>query len=132
MEMDAVIFLDEFAKHYPELKEKMRQRLVTWGGNSAGRKLLNINSEGDVRPDPFFPMTVGNIIKENFGKIWQNNELLDKLRVHPRTQLGGICQDCKQLDICNGGSRARAYALTGDLWSEDPSCYLTKQERESI
>jgi radical SAM protein with 4Fe4S-binding SPASM domain len=132
MEMDAVLFLDEFAKHYPELKEKMRQRLVTWGGNSAGRKLLNINSEGDVRPDPFFPMTVGNIIKENFGKIWQNNELLDKLRVHPRTQLGGICQDCKQLDICNGGSRARAYALTGDLWSEDPSCYLTKQERESI
>ena len=32
------------------------KRLVNWGGNSAGRKLLNINSEGDVRPDPFFPI----------------------------------------------------------------------------
>ena len=39
----------------------MRKRLVKWGGNSAGCKLLNINSEGDVRPDPFFPLIVGNI-----------------------------------------------------------------------
>ncbi len=91
-----------------------------WGGNSAGRNLLNINSEGDVRPDPFFPLTVGNIIEEDFGSIWQSGELLDELRIHPR----------KQIDICNGASRARAYAVTGDLWSEDPSCYLTKEERE--
>ena len=129
MEQDAILFLNKFAKEYPELKDTMRDRLVTWGGNSAGRKLLNINSEGDVRPDPFFPLTVGNIIEQNFGDIWQNGELLDQLRVHPRTQIGGICKDCEQIDICNGGSRARAYAITGDLWSEDPSCYLTEQER---
>jgi len=129
MEQDAILFLDEFTKHYPELKTKMRKRLLAWGGNSAGRKLLNINSEGDVRPDPFFPLTIGNIIKEDFGAIWQKGELLDKLRVHPRV-ISGICSTCKQIDICNGGSRARAYAITGDLWSEDPSCYLTKLERE--
>ena len=107
----------------------MRKRLVTWGGNSAGRKLLNINSEGDVRPDPFFPLTVGNIINQDFGDIWQSGELLDQLREHPR-HIGGICDGCEQIDICNGGSRARAYAITGDLWSEDPSCYLTEQERK--
>ena len=132
MEMDAVMFLNKFAEKYPEKKEAMRKRLVTWGGNSAGRKLLNINSEGDVRPDPFFPLTVGNIITEDFGDVWQSGELLDQLRIHPRKQIGGICDGCKQLDICNGGSRARAYAITGDLWSEDPSCYLTKEERETI
>lgn len=128
MEQDAILFLDEFSKHYPELKSKMRERLVKWGGNSAGRNLLNINSEGDVRPDPFFPITVGNIIKSDFGSIWKHGELLDQLRVHPR-KISGICADCEQIDICNGGSRARAYAITGDLWSEDPSCYLTEQER---
>lgn len=132
MEMDAVIFYNMFISKYPQLKEKIRERLVKWGGNSAGRKLLNINSEGDVRPDPFFPLIVGNILKQDFRDIWQSNELLDKLRIHPRTQIHGICTKCKQLDICNGGSRARAYAVSGDIWAEDPSCYLTKQERESV
>ena len=128
MEQDAILFLNEFSLRYPELKSKMRERLVKWGGNSAGRNLLNINSEGDVRPDPFFPLTVGNIIEEDFGTIWQSGDLLDELRVYPR-KLSGICENCEQIDICNGGSRARAYAITGDLWSEDPSCYLTEDER---
>jgi len=130
MEQDAILLLNRFSTKYPELKDTMRERLVNWGGNSAGRKLLNINSEGDVRPDPFFPFTVGNIIKEEFGDIWQSGELLDQLRIHPRRQISGICAECKQIDICNGGSRARAYAISGDLWGEDPSCYLTKEERE--
>ncbi|MCW8838174.1 MAG: radical SAM protein [Thiovulaceae bacterium] len=129
MEMDAVVFLERFAKEYPDLKDKMRDRLVAWGGNSAGRKLLNINSEGDVRPDPFFPITIGNILEQDFSDIWQKGELLEQLRTHPRKQISGICSDCEQIDICNGGSRARAYAITGDLWSEDPSCYLTQEER---
>jgi Fe-coproporphyrin III synthase len=129
MEQDAILFLNRFAKEYPHLKDTMRERLVTWGGNSAGRNLLNVNSVGDVRPDPFFPITVGNIIKEDFGDVWNSGELLDQLRIHPRKQIGGICADCEQIDICNGGSRARAYAITGDLWSEDPSCYLTQEER---
>jgi radical SAM protein with 4Fe4S-binding SPASM domain len=128
MEMDAILFLEEFAKRYPQHKDTMRERLVAWGGNSAGRKLLNINSEGDVRPDPFFPLIVGNIINQDFGEIWQSGELLDKLRETPR-EIKGICSSCKQIDICNGGSRARAYAISGDLWEEDPSCYLSKEER---
>lgn len=129
MEQDAILFLDKFAEEYPDLKDEMRKRLVSWGGNSAGCKLLNINSEGDVRPDPFFPLTVGNVINQNFADIWQKGELLDKLRISPRKYISGICSECQQIDICNGGSRARAYAITGDLWSEDPSCYLTPEER---
>jgi len=132
MEMDAVLFFNKFKKKYPKLKEKMRKRLITWGGNSAGKKLVNINSEGDVRPDPFFPLTIGNIIKQDFSDIWTNGDLLDNLRIHPRNQINGNCKSCKQLDICNGGSRARAYAINGDLWAEDPSCYLTQEERENI
>ncbi len=129
MEMDAIMLLERFAKKYPDKKEKLKDRLLKWGGNSAGRKLLNINSEGDVRPDPFFPFTVGNILKQDFREIWKGGELLDKLRKHPR-DISGICSTCKHIAICNGGSRARAYAISGDLWAEDPSCYLTKEERE--
>jgi len=125
MEMDAIVFLEKFSQKYPHLKKQMQERLIAWGGNSAGRKLLNINSEGDIKPDPFFPVVVGNILQEDFLDIWVNkpNEILQKLRIHPR-ELEGKCKDCKYLNICNGGSRSRAWAIYDNLWAEDPSCYL--------
>jgi radical SAM protein with 4Fe4S-binding SPASM domain len=128
MEMDAILFLNEFGKIYPEFKEELKQRLISWGGNSAGRKLLNIDSEGFVKPDPFFPIEIGNIFKEDFSDIWQKkSELLEKLRKHPR-DIGGRCKECSYIDICNGGSRSRAWAIYDDLWAQDPSCYLSDLE----
>ena len=125
MEMDAILFYERFKAKYPKYAAEMLSRLKAWGGNSAGRKLLNIDSEGFVKPDPFFPVKIGNILHQDFSDIWTNEptQLLQKLRVHPR-ELGGKCSDCRYLDICNGGSRSRAYAIYGDIWAEDPSCYL--------
>ena len=125
MEMDAILFYERFKAKYPEYAGEMLSRLKAWGGNSAGRKLLNIDSEGFVKPDPFFPVKIGNILHQDFSDIWTNEptQMLQKLRVHPR-ELGGKCSDCRYLDICNGGSRSRAYAIYGDIWAEDPSCYL--------
>jgi radical SAM protein with 4Fe4S-binding SPASM domain len=129
MEQDAILFLERFGKKYPKLKDEMKNRLISWGGNSAGRKLLNIDSEGNVKPDPFFPKTIGNILNEDFSDIWTKEpiELLQKLRVHPR-DISGKCSECNFMNICNGGSRSRAYAIYGDMWAEDPSCYLTNEE----
>jgi radical SAM protein with 4Fe4S-binding SPASM domain len=129
MEVDAILFLEKFSQKYPNFAEAMKKRLIDWGGNSAGRKLLNIDSLGNVKPDPFFPELIGNIYDSDFSDIWSDKpiELLEKLRVHPR-ELSGKCQDCKWLEICNGGSRSRAYAIYGDMWAEDPSCYLKESE----
>jgi radical SAM protein with 4Fe4S-binding SPASM domain len=129
MEMDAILFYEKFKAKYPQYANEMLARLKAWGGNSAGRKLLNIDSEGFVKPDPFFPEKIGNILHQNFSDIWTNNptNLLQKLRVYPR-ELKGICSDCEYLDICNGGSRARAYAIYGDMWESDPSCYIKDKE----
>ncbi len=129
MEMDAILFYDRFSQKYPQYAEEMKKRLISWGGNSAGRKLLNIDSEGFVKPDPFFPVTIGNILNQDFSDIWTNKptELLEKLRIYPR-KLGGKCAECKYLNICNGGSRSRAYAIYGDMWAEDPSCYLSEEK----
>ncbi|MBD3807088.1 MAG: radical SAM protein [Epsilonproteobacteria bacterium] len=129
MEMDAIMFYERFIQKYPAHADEMKSRLIAWGGNNAGRKLLNIDSEGYVKPDPFFPMKIGNILKQDFSDIWTNNPatLLEKLRVHPR-ELNGKCHRCQYLDICNGGSRSRAYAIYGDLWAKDPSCYLSEDQ----
>ena len=133
MEMDAILFYDRFIQKYPEHAEEMKKRLIAWGGNSAGRKLLNIDSEGFVKPDPFFPEKIGNILTQDFTDIWTDKPvaLLQKLRVHPR-ELGGKCASCQYLSICNGGSRSRAYAIYGDMWAEDPSCYLTEAETKGV
>ena len=131
MEMDAIMFLEKFKRLYPQYADEMERRLKAWGGNSAARKLLNIDSEGNVKPDPFFPYTIGNIFKEDFSTIWQaKTDMLNRLREHPR-KLGGKCENCKYLDICNGGSRSRAWAIYDDLWAEDPSCYLSVEMTRS-
>ncbi len=128
MEMDAVVFLEKFKEKYPKKAPLLEQRLRKWGGNSAGRNLVNIDSEGNVKPDPFFPVTIGNIFEKTFDAIWcdEENPLLAKLRQHPRT-IAGKCERCRWKEICNGGSRPRAWAIYGDLWAEDPSCYIEEE-----
>ncbi len=129
MEMDAILLLNRFKKEYPQKVEALKKRLKDWGGNSAGNRLGNMDWAGNVKPDPFFPFTIGNYLQTSFDKIWtsKKNELLNKLRQSPR-EIKGKCSLCEYIDICNGGSRSRAYAITGDLWEEDPSCYLTDDE----
>ena len=133
MEMDAILFLEKFAERYPEHREEMERRLKRWGGNSAGRKLVNIDWQGNVKPDPFFPEIIGNMTERPFSAIWLDpeNALLARLREHPR-KLSGKCADCGVIGICNGGSRSRAWAIHGDLWAEDPSCYLSEAERAGV
>ena len=40
----------------------------------------------------------------------------------------GKCASCSWLDICGGNFRVRAEAALGDVWAEDPACYLTEKE----
>jgi len=129
MEMDAIMLLNRFKERYPTKVDILEDKLKSWGGNSAGNRLGNMDWEGNVKPDPFFPFTVGNYLDTSFDEIWTStqNELLNKLRQSPRA-IKGKCETCDYIDICNGGSRSRAYAVTGDLWEEDPSCYLTNNE----
>ena len=42
--------------------------------------------------------------------------------------LKGRCGSCHYLDICNGNLRERAKTVYGDVWAEDPACYLTDEE----
>lgn len=129
MEMDAIMLLNKFKERFPTKVEILETKLKTWGGNSAGNRLGNMDWLGNVKPDPFFPFLIGNYLTTPFDEIWtsKQNELLNKLRQTPR-QIKGKCAQCKYIDICNGGSRSRAYAISGDLWEEDPSCYLSYQE----
>lgn len=122
-EADAVLLAREFEKRYPGKYESMYETLKEWGGNQAGVRVINIDFHGDVKPDPFFLHSLGSIREKPLDEILDSKGMLSMLRERPRRLLGR-CGDCPYIEICNGGSRARAYAAFGDYREEDPACFI--------
>lgn len=84
-----------------------------------GRGVMFISHTGVVSPSGFLPLDCGNVRNRHVADIYQNHPLFVSLR--DSDALGGKCGRCEFRKIC-GGSRARAYGLTGDPFAEDPSC----------
>ena len=122
-EADAVLLYEKFKTKYPEKAEILYENLKKWGGNQAGVRIFDIDYRGYVKPDTYFPIKLGNIYKSNFYQIINSNGILTELKKHPRN-IKGKCSHCKYLEICNGNSRSRAYAVYKDILAEDPDCYI--------
>lgn len=88
-------------------------------GLNDGKGFLFISHTGEVYPSGFLPLTAGNIRRESLASIYRDSPLFRSLR--DSAQLEGKCGHCEFKDIC-GGSRARAYALTGNPMAEEPRC----------
>ena len=127
---DGVYLLHWIAQRYPHRVADMRQRLQQWGGNATGVGVANIDNLGNVHPDTmWWHVTLGNVRERPFGEIWASraDPLMAGLASRPRP-LQGRCADCSHRAICNGNTRVRALALTGNAWAEDPGCYLSDTE----
>ncbi len=99
-------------------------------GNSSGRGIGCISWDGSVHADQFWRNhTFGNVLERPFSEIWDdsNIELLHKLK-DKKPHVKGRCAGCRYLSICGGNFRARAEAYYGDIWAQDPACYLTDDE----
>jgi len=88
-------------------------------GVNESRSVIFINREGYVYPSRYLPLPAGNVCESPLEEIFHESELLNSLR--DTSLLKGKCGQCPVRNLC-GGSRARAYALTGDLFAEDPCC----------
>lgn len=99
------------------------------GGNRTGIAICNIDHLGNVHPDQFTPdVTFGNVKQEAFRDIWfGSHPVLAGLRDR-KPLLNGRCGSCRYLDICNGNFRSRSLAVYGDLWADDPACFLSDEE----
>ena len=84
-----------------------------------GKGFVFINHEGEVYPSRFLPLSAGNVMNAPLAEVYGDSPLLVSLRDSSR--LKGKCGRCPVRNIC-GGSRARAYAMTGDLFASDPAC----------
>lgn len=110
--------------------EKVFKLLQKTGGGSTGVGIASVNWDGEVYPDQFWRQhSLGNVRQRPFGEIWSDlsNPLMVKLKEKAK-YVKGRCPQCKFLELCGGNFRARAEALTGDMWESDPGCYLTDEE----
>ncbi len=88
-------------------------------GVNDGRGFMFISHLGEVMPSGFLPISAGNVREQDPVEIYRDSQLFRELR-DPEA-LKGKCARCEFREIC-GGSRARAYAVTGDHLESDPSC----------
>jgi radical SAM protein len=84
-----------------------------------GKGFLFVSHVGNVYPSGFLPMHAGNVKQTPLSDIYRNSSIFKALRNTSR--LEGKCGACEYKEIC-GGSRARAYAVTGDPLAEEPCC----------
>ena len=77
-----------------------------------GKGVLFVSHAGIVHPSGFLPIVCGVFPQEHLVRIYQDSPILRALREPSR--LEGKCNYCEFRHIC-GGSRARAYAVTGNL-----------------
>jgi len=127
---DGVFMLHWVRRRFPERADHIEGKLRQWGGNASGVNVANIDNLGIVHPDTmWWHVPLGNVRERAFGDIWNelSNPLMAGLKQHPRP-VSGRCGACRFLSVCNGNSRVRAQQITGDVWAEDPACYLDDDE----
>jgi radical SAM protein with 4Fe4S-binding SPASM domain len=114
----------------PRRAEEVMELLRMNEGNSSGHGIGCVSWDGEVYADQFWRNhSFGNVKKRPFSEIWmdRSDEVMAKLKERKR-HVKGRCARCRWLDVCGGNFRARAEAVTGDLWAPDPACYLTDTE----
>lgn len=88
-------------------------------GINDGKGFVFISHRGEVYPSGFLPLSGGNVKNESIVSIYRNSPLFTRIRDYG--MLKGKCGVCEFKNIC-GGSRARAYAVTGDYMESEPYC----------
>jgi radical SAM protein with 4Fe4S-binding SPASM domain len=96
-------------------------------GVNDGRGVVFISHTGDVQPSGFLNLVGGNIRSQSLLDIYRSSDAFTRVRDY--AQLKGKCGVCEFKSIC-GGSRSRAYAITGDPMRSDPYCVYQPKAME--
>lgn len=93
-------------------------------GLNDGKGFAFVSHTGEVFPSGFLPFAAGNVRSDLLRRIYRESPVFQQLR--DPSLLRGKCGACEFRHVC-GGSRARAYAMTGDPLAEEPCCtYVPK------
>lgn len=97
-------------------------------GVNDGNGFVFISHTGDVFPSGLLPIKAGNVRQTPLATIYRESEVFQNLRNPDKYK--GKCGICEFRHVC-GGSRSRAYNVTGDYMESEPYCiYIPKAMRE--
>ncbi|MEL3972787.1 TIGR04053 family radical SAM/SPASM domain-containing protein [Rossellomorea oryzaecorticis] len=97
-------------------------------GINDGNGFVFISHIGDVYPSGLLPIKAGNVRQQPLSEIYRHSPIFKDLRNPDKYK--GKCGQCEFRYVC-GGSRSRAYALTGDYLESEPACvYIPKSMRK--
>ena len=88
-------------------------------GVNDGKGFCFVDHLGNVCPSGFLQVSGGNVREAPLAEIYQSSPLFRELR--DPSALTGRCGVCPFAELC-GGSRARAYGVTGSYLADDPLC----------
>jgi radical SAM protein len=112
-------------KHgHPVVDEKRSAKVTDTIGRAPrglndGKGFVFISHVGEVYPSGFLPLSGGSVRQQKLSEIYRDSPVFKQLR--EPNNLRGKCGVCEFRYIC-GGSRARAFAVTGDPLAEEPCC----------
>ncbi len=98
-------------------------------GITDGRGMFFISHVGEVYPSGFLPIVAGNVRENTLKNIYMTSKIFVELK--DPDNLKGKCGRCEFRYLC-GGSRARAYAMTGDYLAAEPRCIYKPRGGEII
>jgi radical SAM protein with 4Fe4S-binding SPASM domain len=93
-------------------------RLSALGVND-GKGIMFVSHLGLIYPSGFLPVCCGVFPRDHLVHVYQKSPIFRALRDADR--LEGKCRQCEYRHIC-GGSRARAFAVTGNVHAQEPDC----------
>ncbi|MCC6765921.1 MAG: TIGR04053 family radical SAM/SPASM domain-containing protein [Deltaproteobacteria bacterium] len=88
-------------------------------GVNDGQGIVFVSHRGEIYPSGFLPFRCGSVRTESLADVYRRHPTFVALR--DPDALGGKCGICEFRRVC-GGSRARAYAMTGDMFADEPAC----------
>lgn len=96
-----------------------RPRAFIPGGVNDGKGVMFVSHTGTIHPTGFLPVVCGVFPMQSVVQVYQESPIFKSLR--DSECLEGKCGECEFRNVC-GGSRARAYAVTGNMFAEEPDC----------
>jgi radical SAM protein len=103
-------------------RESIRRAWRRWDAFPAtndGKGIMFVGHTGLIYPSGFMPLVCGLFGLDHLVAVYQRSPIFRALRDADR--LEGKCRACEYRHIC-GGSRARAYAVTGNPFAQEPDC----------
>ena len=91
-------------------------------GVGDGKGVMFVSHTGEIYPAGFLPLVCGRFPDDSVVDVYQNHPTFRALR--DPDHFKGICGICEYRYVC-GGSRSRAYAVTGDPLESEPDCVYT-------